>query len=698
MGKRKSVRHLSFSRILVSCFFISIFSPLLGFAQQGQQPPVLITFEQFSAPSISQNGELPWGLPPFSVGSATFVNGALVRNQGLWSVDWTNVMGFESSIPMLPIPQDPGDDCSAATSIDFSQKVSDFSAILLNRYDGPPVTYIVCDDQGGSREITLANNASSAISLPDNGIRHVKILIPNRNDYGDPILFAIDDVRFTPIDPVFLDPVDSGFVSGGPQIINSPGLLASGGVVVQNVAADRVTQAVVRIPANHDGESLSVSVYDENGQQGDKSINGGVFQLGGSPGSAQSTLNVTAVHTAKGPMAFAIYLSPTNFARDAQNYPQDQTSSTRAISLQIQSNDDPSYRLTANASVIRPPVILVHGLWGSAGDWGRQGFTIPIYDIDVDTVDYYYPLLKLTATYPSYNPNYLDINKDLIPTSALGFSHNAPLVDGQIRQGITDFRYINNAAAVTADVIAHSMGGDIVRTIAIGSGFKTNNTYGHGPIDKLITIGTPHLGTPLATDLLQGANTCVREQLAKSGNASFITVTTSAGPANGAVGDLQGDGSPPPNGSLSPALGAIWDAFQAGPLPFAMARVSAKEGYSNLSGLDCSILESNCLAARLKARCYFSGDPLATALSSSEWEPLVFGALPGYVVSDAVVPLLSQLNGGTALPATLTGVIHSPGMTKLNFVPPTELDNASGVVVTVIDLLNKSPDAQDFKQ
>ena len=184
----------------------------------------------------------------------------------------------------------------------------------------------------------------------------------------------------------------------------------------------------------------------------------------------------------------------------------------------------------------------------------------------------------MTATYPTYPSSYLNLNA--IPTSALGFNYNAPLVDGQIRQGVADFRQINNAAAVTADVVAHSMGGDIVRTIALGSGFKNNVTYGHGPINKLITIGTPHLGTPLATDLLQDTNTCVRERLAKNGNASFITVTMGADPpVNGAVGDLDGYGVT--GGRLSQALQLL---SHAGPPPFAMARVSAAEDLNNLNG------------------------------------------------------------------------------------------------------------------
>jgi len=536
-------------------------------------------------------------------------------------------------------------------------------------------TYTVEDDQGGLQQITLVanfENGAGTITLPDNNIRQV--VISGDADEWD---FSVDNVQFSPSGPVLLDPVDSGYLTGA-QITTSTDLLSRGGVTVQGVAADGVTQAVVRIPANNDGESLSVSVQDETGNQGTVANNGGLFALGGNPQSAASTLNVNAVNTPNGPMAFVIYLSPVNFARNSGDY----YSSTRAISLQIQSNDNPNYSLTANASVIRPPVILVHGLWGSAGDWGRQGFSLSAIDgIDVDTVDYYYPVLQgdqIQATNPPYDQGYLNG----IPTSALGFSYNAPLVDGGIRQGIADFRHINNAAAVTADVVAHSMGGDIVRTIALGSGFQSNDTYGRGPIDKLITIGTPHLGSPLATDLLQDANKCVRQRLAKKVNPSFITVTTSAGPPiNGGVGDLEGDGF---GGGLSPALGQLSDA---GTLPFAMARVSAiTRGGNNLSGLNCTFCWSYVLHE------YCSG-PLATSLTSNLWDS-VFGQY-----NDAVVPLLSQLNGGTAGPntPTLMGVIHSPGLEALNFLPPTELDQGSGVPAQVIYLLNEPPNGSDFQ-
>ena len=248
----------------------------------------------------------------------------------------------------------------------------------------------------------------------------------------------------------------------------------------------------------------------------------------------------------------------------------------------------------------------MHGLWGSAADWGNPNSFLPLSGLDVLAVDYYWPLLNVTGTDPASNVT-------SIPGSALGFSYNAVQVDQIIRQSILGFGVINNAAAVTADVVAHSMGGDIVRTEALLPGFASNDTYGNGPIDKLITVGTPHLGTPLATDLLQSANSCVQQELTQSGSPAFITVTTSlAGLINGGVDDLQGDGVP--NGFLSPALRNLANAPHP---PFKMALVNALEGANNLAGLDCFWPSSNCQSSQLYLRCYSTpgtGDPLAQAL------------------------------------------------------------------------------------
>lgn len=694
---------------LSGLIFVSLCCPLLTFAQ-GQQPLVQIDFEQFSAP-VNQFG----GQASLTVGSATFISGGgfgggLMRNQEFWSVDESNVFGTWFGVPESP--QQPSDGCSGGLEIDFHEKVSNFSAVLLSTsqslFGAVPATYTICDDQGGSQQITLPVGGGGTVSLPDSGIRRVNIFPTSLG--GEYVFWAVDNVRFTPIPPVLLDPVDSGFLNGGSQVCGNLSLpaceaqMASGGVPITAIAADAacapppvntctgVTQAVVRIPANTVGETLNVTVQDENGNpcSGDDGVanDGGVFLLGDSPGSADCNVDVTAVGTPNnGAMAFVVYLSPVNYARG----PQDYSSSSRAISLQIQSDDDPNYVLTANASVVRPPVVLVHGLWGAPGDWDRNGFAIPIAGVVTSKVDYSGPVQGVTATYPTYDQGTLNLNN--IPTSALGLSYNAGTgavnnsrnVDTQIRKSIKDFRQNNNAAAVTADVVAHSMGGDILRTIALKSGFQSNDTYGHGPIDKLITIGTPHLGSPLATNLLQDANKCVRQRLAKKGYPSMITVTTSAGVINGGVGDLEGDGF----GTYGALSQALQDFYRVLP-PFPMARVSATTDLNNLSSLDCTPLSglTTCLAWWLRNFC--SGS-LAASLTSTGW-------ITNFNQdNDAVVPLISQRDNRTSTIATLPGDIHSLGLATLNFTPPTELDPTFGALATVVNLLNEAPGGEDFQ-
>jgi hypothetical protein len=98
---------------------------------------------------------------------------------------------------------------------------------------------------------------------------------------------------------------------------------------------------------------------------------------------------------------------------------------------------------------------------------------------------------------------------------------------------------------VQADVVAHSMGGDIARTMAGLSNFTSQSNYGLGPIHKLITIGTPHLGTPLATDLIDSKWT---SEVIGDG---MTDVWSPARAVQGCVGDLfSRHGKPPVLGRI----------------------------------------------------------------------------------------------------------------------------------------------------
>ena len=283
----------------------------------------------------------------------------------------------------------------------------------------------------------------------------------------------------------------------------------------------------------------------------------------------------------------------------------------------------------------------------------------------------------ITSTSPTFDPSILASVKQ----SALGFAYNAPNVLSQIRQFISEFRSVNQVAAIQADVVGHSMGGDIVRSLRLQplqASYLSSDTFAQGPIHKLITIGTPHLGTPLATQLLQPQNSCIRNVLAKKGNIAFNTVTFSPTTYAGGVGDLQGDGF---GGGLSIALQNLRSS-NVHPTPTAV--IAGIMNALNLSGLNCTL----CVASYIAHHC--KSDPLASNLTAAKW-PSVFGQS-----SDAIVPRFSQLNRLSGIEFTSPGLVHSAGTEKLDFLGPNELEQGSGIPGRVIDLLNEAISGIDF--
>jgi hypothetical protein len=260
------------------------------------------------------------------------------------------------------------------------------------------------------------------------------------------------------------------------------------------------------------------------------------------------------------------------------------------------------------------------------------------------------------------------------PASALGFAYNAPTVLSQINGFITAFKKGTNpvnvpVAGVQADIVAHSMGGDVTRTMPTIKQFYSPTTFALGFVHKVITIGTPHWGSPLATMLLNNNNECVRGVLTQSGSPSFTTVTFQNGTSTtGGVSDLRGDGF---GGALSPALQKLQKPI-AHPLPTAL--IQGLESQSQLDGLDTSPV-----ALSIRILCF--GDSLAGHLTSSGW-PKIFGQ-----DSDSIVPALSEVAGLSDF-TLVNGVIHSQSSELLGFGPPAELDSSGGIPDTVINLLN----------
>lgn len=649
---RQTLRSFRATIYIVVLLFIAQSS----FAQSNLSPLTTIDFDNLSGSSLFSNAGAP-----LVISSATFSGGQLLTNATYLPADPTSVYGTASFCT----------GCSPQITIDFAEKVSNFSMLLLNG-EIFTVTYTVQDDQGGKSQITLIANSSggaATVQLPESNIRQVVIS-------SDPATwdFLIDNVQFSPSGVELIDPVSSEFLTrypNGASISTNTDVLANGGTLVQGAAADGVTQVLVRIPALKAGDTFNLSLQDQNGTSADTSAIGGLFQVGDVPKNVATTLTATATDTSNGAMAFAIYLAPSTFARDSS----DASLANRSVTLQIGG----ASQSTTSINVVRPPVVLIHGLWGEASDWG--GFTPLVGDpqnrFQVGYAFYNGYVSGITATSPTYSS--VDLTK--IRANTLGFSYNAVQVEKMIRSYISDFKSSQNVAAVQADVVGHSMGGDISRSLASLSDFTSSDTYGQGIIDKLITIGTPHLGSPLAIDLLESDNSCSSDVLARSGQLSFTSVTINNGTVSGAVNDLQGTGD---GTNLSSALKSL----RATSLPFPLAYIAATSNSASVANLSKSIFSASYVLRNLLC----SHDPIAQALTPTGWP-----ALFNNEATDSIVPLNSQLNGNTAgSGGPFAGIIHSSGLEQLNFSPPAELDTASQLAAEVITLLNEAKTGSDF--
>lgn len=273
-----------------------------------------------------------------------------------------------------------------------------------------------------------------------------------------------------------------------------------------------------------------------------------------------------------------------------------------------------------------------------------------------------------------------------IRSNTLSYTYNAPFVLGEMQFYLSTYRtrlQPDLTVAVTqGDVIGHSMGGLVTRQLPLLLGFGSDDTFGRGVVHKLITIGTPHLGTPIAQQLLDPANQCIAGVLAFAGKLSISSATVNGTAVDGAVADLEGDGTNP--GAANNALKNL----QAPQSYFPIAIVAGLATQTNLAGLDCGLF---CTPTMLKWLACRHHSPLADDLSSSGW-PAIFSQQN----SDTIVPLTSQMPVSNG--KRFVGVIHSNGLLGLDFVGPAELDSQSGIPQAVIDLLNEPINGLDFNK
>lgn len=262
-----------------------------------------------------------------------------------------------------------------------------------------------------------------------------------------------------------IDPVADLIDPNGIEVIQDPERLAIGGTPVTGIAADGAARLVVLLYANSPGDQLTVTLTPADSVQNQNDLPqpiGTLQTILASDGTQSGTLvTVTAVDTTIGALAFVQYFPPRDFSRGGP----DDASSSRSAKISVTSSARAA-NYTANVTIWRPPVVLVHGIWGTLDDWDLfafdpqtlQSFSPAIGQFWTEKAHYSDPV-SIESSTPQYQPVLIANARE----NSLGFAYNAQIVLPQIGRAIADFRQTRQAAAAQADIVAHSMGGDVTR-------------------------------------------------------------------------------------------------------------------------------------------------------------------------------------------------------------------------------------------
>jgi hypothetical protein len=251
---------------------------------------------------------------------------------------------------------------------------------------------------------------------------------------------------------------------------------------VDGVAADGLAQLVVRIPACKVGENINVTIFNDSSAPSSSLDDDGGISNQPSPDlslySSQVSTSAISGENDDESIALIFYRAPLNFASNSITT----LPSSRTISLKINTPSQPE-PIIRKIVIVRPPVVLLHGIWSSASTWN---------------------IFKPRLT----NSDFTAIPLGYAATNARGVELNANILLPSLKTSITTFANAFNVAAVRADIVAHSMGGLIARAFVGNLEFADDGNYKSGAIHKLITIDTPHNGTLLANRLISSNGPC----------------------------------------------------------------------------------------------------------------------------------------------------------------------------------------------
>lgn len=269
-------------------------------------------------------------------------------------------------------------------------------------------------------------------------------------------------------DPITIKKVIAYKINPNPFYVNDQGKITTGQTFplssnVNGVATDGVTKLILTAAS-----TVPVSFYINDSKDGSLSS----FE-------DQDIKNTVLTVQPQNGRVSLIYNAPDGYGKDAPK------GGRKIVINTVNSFADED---TVQLLLLTPPVVLVHGMWSSPEVWKEGGFLNTLAIRGIHEVR--------RADYGEY--------------SSLTFApNNVESIYGRIGvwsatvQAINDYNQIYNVAASQVDVVGHSLGGLMSRSFSQQPEFVTKSNYYKGYIHKLITIGTPHRGSPLGPVLWQ---------------------------------------------------------------------------------------------------------------------------------------------------------------------------------------------------
>jgi hypothetical protein len=183
----------------------------------------------------------------------------------------------------------------------------------------------------------------------------------------------------------------------------------------------------------------------------------------------------------------AVYTPPDSFNQDK--------GSNRTIDVNVSdpNNSDARTLYELPIKLYRPPVVLVHGLWmNSDNTWVENNSTKINFTNKLTDNGFIYAF----ADYEEHNSETFD------PCDKVFGNYGINSIRTTIHDILGQYHSFSIAAS-QVDIVAHSMGGLMARGFVQQPDYKRKENYMKGSIRRLITIGTPHFGGPLAKFLYE---------------------------------------------------------------------------------------------------------------------------------------------------------------------------------------------------